>query len=339
MRILQHQRLPYDGQVSIERLFAEIRSHLPYDCEVAEATSPFPSTGFLPRLKNLLCARRQRADVHHIVGDAHYLAFGLPGKCMVLTIHDCAALNRLTGWKHEILRYFWFTGPMRRAAVVTTISETTKEELRKWVGDLADTVEVVPNCVRSEFIPDPRPWPEKEPLCLQVGTAWNKNVERVAEALKGTTCRLEIVGTLDESQKRALQQTGVSFTELGRLSDEQLLAAYRRSDFLVFASLYEGFGLPILEAQAIGRPVITSNRSSMPEAAGDGALFVDPESVESIRRAVLELLHRPSTREELIAKGYVNVEKYRPAAIAAQYAAIYQRFPLGGTALAAEKHP
>ena len=76
---------------------------------------------------------------------------------------------------------------------------------------------------------------------------------------------------------------------LGRLTDGELVEAYRRCDMVVFASLYEGFGLPILEAQAMGRPVITSNFRAMREAAGDGALLVDPYSVEAIRDAVLRI--------------------------------------------------
>ena len=264
------------------------------------------------------------ADIHHIVGDVHYLAFGLPADKLVLTIHDCAALERLNGWRREVLRQIWFVQPMRRSAVVTTISETTKNELRRWVGNLADKVVVIPNCVGSEFHAVPKPWPCEEQVCLQVGTGWNKNVERVAEALRGTGCRLEVVGQLSDSQRAAVEATGISYRVLGRLSDEELLAAYHRCDFLVFASLYEGFGLPILEAQAVGRPVITSNRSSMPEAAGDGALFVDPESVETIREAVRVLLDDPSKREDLISRGFINVRMFTPAIIATRYAKLYE---------------
>ena len=323
--MIHHQRQPYKGQVSIERLFEDIRAHLPERWQACSRVSPLPSKGLFPRWKNLRHAGRQAADLHHIVGDVHYLAFGLPRENTVLTIHDCAALNRLSGWKREVLRYFWFTGPMRRAAVVTTISETTKRELRKWTGDLADKVVVIPNCVRSEFTPAPRPFNDEAPICLQVGTGWNKNVERVAQALVGTPCHLEIVGELSEGQRAALEVTRVPYRELGRISDEELLEAYRRCDFLVFASLYEGFGLPILEAQATGRPVITSDRSSMPEAAGDGALFVDPESVPSIHAAVEQLLEDAVGREELIARGFLNVSNYRPEVIAAKYAEIYDR--------------
>lgn len=324
-RVIHHQRLPYKGQVSIERLFEDIRAHLPERWQACSQISPLPSKGMFPRIKNLRHAGRQVGNLHHIVGDVHYLAFGLPREKIVLTIHDCAALYRLNCVKREILRYFWFTGPMKRAAMVTTISETTKQELRQWVGDLADKVVVIPNCVCAEFTPDAKPFNDQAPICLQVGTSWNKNVQRVAQALVGTPCRLEIVGEISEMQRVALEVTRVPFRELGRISDQDLLRAYRRCDFLIFASLYEGFGLPILEAQATGRPVITSCRSAMPEAAGDGALFVNPESIESIHAAVLQLLADSDGREQLIARGYENVSNYRPEVIAAKYAEVYEK--------------
>lgn len=323
--IVHFQRRPACSQVSIERLFREIRAHLPAPYQPKVLVCPEFSRGLVPRIKNLLWARRQAVTVNHIVGDSHYLAFALPTRGLVLTIHDCAALNRLTGWRRAVLKYFWFTGPMRRAEVVTAISETTKEELRKWVGALADKVVVIPNCVNAEFTPAPKPFGDS-PVVLQVGTGWNKNLERVAEALRDTPCQLHIVGELREGQREQLEATGVPFVALGRVSDEELVQAYRRCDMVVFASLYEGFGLPILEAQATGRPVITSRRSALPEVAGEGALFVDPENVNEIREAVWRLIKDEALREQLVHKGWENVKRYRPEAIAQRYAQVYSRF-------------
>jgi glycosyltransferase involved in cell wall biosynthesis len=295
----------------------------------------------------------------------------LPPKKTVLTIHDCGTLNRLTGLKRALLKYFWFTGPMQRAAAVTTISQASKDELRKWVGPLADKVVVVPDCVFGEFAYDPKPFNQQCPAVLQVGTKWNKNVERVMEAVAGTGCRVEIVGELSEELKTSrgkishglkkmdtdsfsggfpaeksglprkagiLKPTDLKLKQsektedggqetvkvLGRLTDEELVQAYRRCDMVVFASLYEGFGLPILEAQAMGRPVITSNFGAMREAAGDGALLVDPYSVEAIREAVLRIKREPALREDLIAKGRENAERFRAEAVAARYAELYR---------------
>ena len=214
---------------------------------------------------------------------------------------------------------------MKRSAVVTTISQTTKDELRKWVGDLADKVVVIPNCIRSEFRPNPQAFSTDAPVALQVGTGWNKNVERVAESLRGTGCRLEIIGLLNDAQRATLNTSGIEFTELGLITHDAVVEAYRRCDFVIFASLYEGFGLPILEAQATGRPVITRNCSSMPEVAGEGALFVDPESTVSIRSAVNSLLCDQALRISLIERGYQNVERFRPNVIADKYAELYER--------------
>jgi glycosyltransferase involved in cell wall biosynthesis len=325
MRIIHHQRLPHEGQFSIERLFQGLRACLPPRWQVTVAQSSHPSKGLLPRLRNLLYARKQQGDIHHIVGDAHYLAFALPPEKTILTIHDCATLNRLGGVKRWIFKFLWYTGPMRRAAVVTTISETSRDELEQWVGLPARSIVVIPNCVRSEFMASPRPFNETAPVVLQVGVGWNKNLEGVAQALVGTPCVLEIIGKPSAVQLARLGELGIRHRVLGRVSDEELVEAYRRCDLLVFVSIYEGFGLPILEAQATGRPVITSNRSSMPEVAGDGALFVDPESGESIREAVASLLNEPGMRDDLIQKGFANVEKYRPEIVAAKYAEVYDR--------------
>lgn len=324
MKTTHFQRRPAGAQVSIERLFAEIRRHLPEDCRAEVAECPEYSRGLWPRVKNLIWARKRAGGLNHIVGDVHYLAFGLPKRGLILTVHDCAALNRLSGFKREVLKYFWFTGPMRRARVVTTISETTKKELRKWIGGLADKVVVVPNCVNAEFEPYPKPFGDP-PVVLQVGTGWNKNLERVAEALRGTPGQLEVVGELRAGQRERLEAAGISYRVLGRVSDEELVEAYRRCDLVVFASLYEGFGLPVLEAQATGRPVITSNRSSLPEAAGAGALFINPESVEEIRDAVIRLVEDTNLRENFVRKGFENVERFRPEAVAARYAEVYER--------------
>lgn len=457
MKIIHHERKRLASHFSIERLFAEIRRSMPADCEVTSCPAPEASAGVIPRIRNVRHAARKRADVHHIVGDSHYLAFGLPPDKTVLTIHDCGALNRLKGVKRALLKYFWFTGPMRRAAVVTTISQASKDELRKWVGHLADKVVVVPDCVFEEFAYDPKPFNDERPVVLQVGTKWNKNVERVMEAVRGTRCRLEIVGTLGRDQETkglkdqrtkglrddwtkglsnqeteqsgyrgghepmdkgakgpkdekargeetgdrgrgtrgdrhtadgiqhegrekaqegegaggsggsvgrccgaseetrheeesayasaAAKDYGVTraeddlrlinlklkttaglpvVCELGRLTDEELVQAYRRCDMVVFASLYEGFGLPILEAQAMGRPVITSNFGAMREAAGGGALLVDPYSVEAIREAVLRITREPALREDLIAKGRENAERFRAEAVAARYGELYR---------------
>jgi glycosyltransferase involved in cell wall biosynthesis len=109
-----------------------------------------------------------------------------------------------------------------------------------------------------------------------------------------------------------------------QLDDAALLDVYRACDAVIFASTYEGFGLPIIEAQAIGRPVITSRVCSMPEASGGAALFVDPHDVADIRRAIQSLIDDPQAAAELVRRGYPNAARYAPERIGAAYAELYR---------------
>lgn len=322
--LVHHHRLPGPGHVSIERLFEEIRSHLPAPWHARVVTCPHPSTGIVPRLKNMAAGRRHAGRINHITGDVHYLAMALPSRGLVLTIHDCALLNLLKGPAREVFRRIWFTSPMRSAEVVTTISVAMKKELESHFPNDVDKIRVVPNCVRGEFVPETKPFPEGEPVILQVGTGWNKNLEGVAAALRGIPCRLEIIGKMTERQHELLRIHAINYRSLGKLTDHEVLDAYKRSDVVVFASLYEGFGLPIIEAQALGRPVITSNFGAMAEAAGPGALLVDPLSQEDLHQSVRKLLGDPDLRGRMIGEGFRNVIQYQPNAVASKYADLYE---------------
>jgi glycosyltransferase involved in cell wall biosynthesis len=97
---------------------------------------------------------------------------------------------------------------------------------------------------------------------------------------------------------------------LGKLTDEDLAAVYRGADVVVFASLYEGFGLPVIEAMACGAPVVTSNSCSLPEVAGGAAVLVDPRSSEEIGDAILRVLGDQSLAAELRQRGIVNAMRF-----------------------------
>jgi len=326
MKVIFLQRFPTGAQISIERLFDGIRRNLSPAIKARVYVCPFPSRGLLPRLRNALDARRHAGKhVCHVTGDIHYLALALPRGKTVLTIHDCAVLHRLKGWRRELVRKLWFEWPIRSSAITTAISATTRDDLLNWLpAGLQDRIRVVPNCVGSEFVPHHKEFNAERPVLLQIGTGWNKNIERVIEALRGLKCRLEIVGPLSREQLALLESAGIEFVSLGRVNDRELVEAYRRCDALIFASLSEGFGLPVVEAQAVGRPVITTKRGALAEVAGDGAVFVDPESSASIREAVEKIISDPDLRNAVIEAGFANVRRYQAGAIAAQYEAIYQ---------------
>jgi len=315
---------------SLENLFAAIRAAMPAGVKCKVVVSRFSSRGFFRRVFNIVEACFRQGDINHITGDVHYLAYFLKKKRTILTIHDCVSLERLTGLKHKIFLYLWYWLPIKRSALVTVISESTKRELFRYVDVKEEKIRVIPDCVFPMFRPSPtKIWNEMKPLILQVGTTENKNLARLAEALAGIRCHLRIIGKLSNEQIKALESHRIEYSVVAGLSDEQLVKEYCDADMVIFVSTYEGFGLPIVEAQASGRPVVTSNILSMPEVAGDGACFADPYDIVSIREAVLKVMNNSSYRKGLIKNGFENVKRFSAEKIATQYVELYKQLIKG----------
>ena len=308
---------------SVDRLFADVRRALPPDIGVKVAVSRFRSRGFFGRTYNIIEAAFRQSDINHITGDVHFLAFLLRKRRTLLTIHDLVGVHRLQGWRRAVLLFLWCWLPIKRVAMVSVISEATKQDLLRHVEVEPRKVRVVHNPVSADFQPVAKEFNAAKPVVLQMGTRSNKNVERVAQALQGIPCHLRVVGTLDEAQLTLLRQCGTEYSSVSDISDAEVPAEYRQCDLLVFASTYEGFGLPIVEAQATGRPVVTSTVWSMPEVAGDAACLVDPFDPASIRAGILKVINDATYRDRLVKAGFENVKRFQPEQIARQYADLY----------------
>jgi glycosyltransferase involved in cell wall biosynthesis len=130
---------------------------------------------------------------------------------------------------------------------------------------------------------------------------------------------------MSPEQLKALQESGIRYENLVGLSNEQMLAQYSDCDIVSFPSTFEGFGMPIIEGNLVGRPVIAGNVASMPEVAGDAACLVDPFDVESIRSGFLRVIQDAAYREQLVARGFENAKRFDHTAIAAQYEDVYRK--------------
>ena len=324
LRVTYFQRCPIDRFFSVERLFTSIRNALPAQVQWRVAVSRYPSTGIARRLYNIVEAALRQDEISHVAGDVHFLVYFMRRKRTVLTILDCVSLNRLSGWRRRALKFFWYTLPVRRSASVVAISEFTKHEL---VGQLScppGKIRVIHVPLGSGFSPCPKPFNSRRPAILQIGTTENKNLERCAAALRGVPCVLRIVGPLSPPQRELLARNGIEYTACAGLSDCEIVAEFRACDIVLFASTYEGFGMPVVEGQATGRPVVAGNVCSMPEVSGGAACLVDPFDPESIRAGILKVIDDSDYRESLIRRGYENVPRFDPAAIASQYVEVYR---------------
>lgn len=277
-------------------------------------------------LQNIKFARQNTntGNVNHITGDVHYLALGLPPSKTILTIHDLRILELAPSLKRKLLKLFWFSLPVRSVRYVTVISQATKEELLRELSVKPEKVRVIPNCVSPHFTYSPKVFCQEQPRILHLGTKENKNLEGLIQALEGISCHLRIIGNLTKQQQELLEKLSITYSNAHNLSFEQVVEEYKLADIVSFVSFYEGFGMPIVEAQATGRPVITSNVSSMPEVAGEGALLVNPHHPEEMRKGLLRLIDEPQLRQELVDKGLKNLERFQPEAVARQYAELYR---------------
>ncbi len=289
------------------------------------AVVPHRSKGVWPRIANIVWARRNQGSVNHITGDIHYVALMLSPGRTILTIHDCRSLERFSGIRRWLLRVLWYDLPIQRVAAVTVISEETKRQLLRSVRVPEGKIEVIPDAAAPVFQPSRYVFRSECPRILHIGTAENKNLLRLILALQGLPCHLKIVGHLNPSLRYELAHSGISYKAEENLDEAAMYCAYCECDLVSFVSTYEGFGMPIIEAQWVERPIVTSNCSSMPEVAGRGACFVDPFDVNSIRQGCERVINDAAYRENLVELGRRNRERFSLDDVARRYLSLYER--------------
>jgi glycosyltransferase involved in cell wall biosynthesis len=334
MSVIAYVYRSKESGFSIENVFfnlsAEVSKQL--GITIRAAFAPYRVLSIKNIINNLLFAYTQRTQdaIYHITGETHYLSLMLPPNRTILTIHDCVSLDRqqkagntIQYWLLWVLYYYL---PMRRAVYITTVSEKSRHELIRHMGcALAAKVQVIPNFYNPAYKHSPKNFNQDCPKFLHVGTAPHKNLKRLIQAIEGLTCRLIIVGTLGSEEFTELTKRGIDYDHHTHVAQEQLISLYQQCDVVVFVSLYEGFGLPILEAQAVGRPVLTSSISPMIDVGGNGACYVDPTNVDAIRQGILGIWQNAAYRDGLVQEGKLNVANYSLPLIAKAYMALYQK--------------
>jgi glycosyltransferase involved in cell wall biosynthesis len=316
---------------SIENIFRNIIRQIgnhpfPEGYAWVAAEKVVPREGLAPSgiLANIRFVRKLRADIFHVTGDIHYITLFLPSKRSILTVHDCVFMYNNKGIKRWILQLLMLKWPVRHCQRITCVSEQTKKDILRFTGCPENKVVVIPNPVNQRISRTHRDFETDRPVLLFVGTTPNKNLDRVMDALDGIPCMLDIVGRLDPVMEQRLTERRIAYRNSFDLTEEQVFDKYNGADIILFPSTYEGFGMPIVEGQKAGRPVITSRLSPMQEVAGDAACLVDPYDAGSIREGILKVIRDPAYRQQLVTAGLENSRRFDLETVTRQYEELYK---------------
>jgi len=287
-------------------------------------------------------AKEVNLDIYH--GLSHELPVGIEkaGMKLIVTMHDLIFL-RYPEYYTKIDRKIYdrkFRHACRKANRIHAISEQTKHDLMTYFSVPEEKITVIYQSINPIFYKRAekelkeqlrKKYQLPKKFILSVGTVEpRKNLLGLLEGMiwSKTYIPVVVVGKLTDYHHKVqkfieadLNRLQVYF--LPRIEDEELAVLYQMAEVLVYPSMFEGFGLPVAEAQASGCPVITSNTSSLPEAGGDAAIYVNPEVPEEIGKALKHLLADQTLRKTLIAKGKVNVERFTPESFAKQLKQLY----------------
>jgi len=335
------EKLPADYKFTVLLGPIDFPKWKPHDQRFKKLLAPYKHYGLGEQLGLARLLYSLKADL------VHFTAFNAPilyfGK-RVVTIHDLTLLhfkNVRGGLTHKLIypvKYWAMRLILRcsvmRAKTIIVPSEYVKQDvLNHWknsrLGRInAENIMVTPEAAEDHSGAKKHPQPIKDDYLLYVGAAYpHKNLDVLAKAYNRLLetrpeLKLVVIGKKDYWQEK-LKRHNRAITFLGYIAQDKLVAYYQHASLFVFPSLSEGFGLPPLEAMAFGAPVLSSNRTAIPEACGDAAEYFDPRSVKDLSEKIEGLLDDPKRRQEMSRLGKEQVKKFSWKRMAQQTIQVY----------------
>ena len=332
--------------VSLEGIGADVH-HLP-GCERV------PGLMLLGGPLLAVAARRLALDViHDPVGVSPFTLGRWAGAFKrVVTIHDAIAFRYPEGysWSNNFLHRRYVPATLRNVDQVITVSENSRADLHHFLGLDEARVSVVPNAAGTAYQPlqsdvaasVAQRYGLRPPYVLHVGTTQaRKNIEGLLAAFEALSARLPghqlaLVGPdrlAHDSLRDRIDARGLMdhVRIVGPVPEEDLPALYSGASLFAFPSLFEGFGLPVLEAMACGTPVVASNTTSLPEVAGSAAMLVDPRDTHALAQAMYRVLTERSLRDSLRELGLRRARSFTWERTSRETAAVYGRVLSGSS--------
>ncbi len=328
-----------DGSKSMQVYLDNVRKNLGNPPHLAPSTTIKPS---IYKLFFYPFKIPKGYGVYHILDHSYAnLVFCLPKQRTIATCHDLIPLkfpNKISFFG-KLLFKLYMRG-LKRCRMVIADSESTRTDLIELLEISPNRIKTIPlgagvsNFKRINKRAAQKKWNlnPTDITILSIGEFFYKNTLLTLRAIcrlniQGYKTRLIKIGKFTPQEEKFITDNNLE-TQIVRknnLSQEELNLAYCASDLLSFPSLYEGFGLPPLEAMACGTPVIVSNTSSLPEVVGDAAIKINPSSVAELEKAILKLSLNMSFRKNLIKNGYKNLKRFSWKEYAKQLKEIYAK--------------
>lgn len=318
--------------------------------ETGFPVTPLPGCSRLPGLMTLgnvmipWQARRLHLDIVHDPTGVTPFLFGVGGAKTVVTVHDVFAWScpGYSTFADTLIYRHWLPRVLPAVDAVITVSQASKSDIIRYLKVDRDKVHIIYHWIHAALKRSADPEvatikarygiPNRYILFLG-SVEERKNLRRLLQACarlwqEGEGRALVVAGPQKWKYKHILQSVeelgiGQRVIFTGYVPDRDLPALYSAADLFVFPSLYEGFGLPPLEAMACGTPVICANTSSLPEVVGDAAIMVDPYDVEALADAMHRVLSDAMLREELCQKGLARAQQFTWEKAARETLAVY----------------